>query len=70
MWIAYYQGGIDYSLYQKRLFDIYSNGSLFNSEGYVVRSFSPYENYKVIGTWDVLYIINESNVFTSHFTIG
>ena len=70
MWIAYYQGGIDYSLYQKRIFDIYSNGSLFNSEGYAVRTFSQYENYKVIGTREGLYLIDESKEFISSFTNG
>lgn len=59
VWVGFYQAGLDYSLYQKPIFDIYSFPPLFDSEGLPVRTFIIQNNCKLIGTREGLYYIDE-----------
>ena len=59
IWIGYYQGGLDYSLYQKPFFEIFSHESGFDSEGLTVRTFSVHDSFKLIGAREGLYLIDE-----------
>ena len=57
-WIAYYQGGIDYSLNQKSFFKTYNYENCFNSYGFAVRTFSEHGIHQIIGTREGLFYIN------------
>lgn len=59
VWIGYYQSGVDYSLYQSGLFETYRWND-FDSQDMVVRSFAVKGKYKVIGTRDGLFFIDEN----------
>lgn len=59
IWIGFYSAGLDYSLYQNDLFDVYSFIPYFDSNNLPVRSFYINGNEKMVGTRDGLYYINE-----------
>jgi len=59
IWVGFYQAGLDYSLYQKPLFDTYSFLPYFDSYGLPVRTFLVRDNEKLIGTREGLYFVNE-----------
>lgn len=58
-WIGFYSAGLDYSLYQNDLFDVYAYPPFFDSNNLSVRSFYINGKEKLIGTRDGLYYINE-----------
>lgn len=59
IWIGFYSAGIDYSLYQRDLFDVYAFSPYFDSNNLPVRSFYISGSEKLIGTRDGLYYIHE-----------
>lgn len=61
MWIGFYQAGLDYSLYQNNLFEVYSLPPLFSSAGLPVRAFLIQPDYKLIGTREGLYFVKEQS---------
>lgn len=68
VWIGFYQAGVDYSLFQNRLFTTYSFPPFFDSAGLPVRSFFIRNNEKLIGTREGLYYINEQQNLVANFT--
>jgi ligand-binding sensor domain-containing protein/AraC-like DNA-binding protein len=60
LWIGFYSAGLDYSLFQNDLFDVYSHPPFFDSNNLPVRSFYINGHEKLIGTRDGLYYINEA----------
>jgi ligand-binding sensor domain-containing protein len=61
IWVGFYQAGLDYSLYQNPIFDLYNFPPFFDSNGLPVRAFLISDKQKLIGTREGLYYINEQN---------
>lgn len=61
LWVGFYQQGLDYSLYQRDLFSIYSYPPYFNSKDMPVRTIAINNNERLIGSRDGLFYINEAN---------
>lgn len=59
LWIGYYQSGVDYTLYQRRLFDTYANDS-FSTANMTVRALAIDGDEILIGTRDGLYYYNKA----------
>lgn len=68
IWVGFYQAGLDYSLYQSLIFDVYSFPPYFDSNGLPVRAFLIRDKEKLIGTREGLYYINEQNNTVKSFT--
>lgn len=58
-WVGFYQQGLDYSLFQNRLFDVYSYPPYFNTKDMPVRALSVKAGEKLIGSRDGLFYIDE-----------
>jgi ligand-binding sensor domain-containing protein/AraC-like DNA-binding protein len=67
IWVGFYQAGLDYSLYQKPIFDTYSFPPYFDSYGLPVRTFLVRDNEKLIGTREGLYFVNEHSKVVKSF---
>jgi ligand-binding sensor domain-containing protein/AraC-like DNA-binding protein len=70
IWTGYYSAGLDYTLFQSDMFDIYDFPPSFDSYNMTVRSFCMREGEKLIGTRDGLYFINEKTGETKSFRDG
>ncbi len=68
IWVGFYQAGLDYSLNQHPVFDIYSFPPNFDSNGLPVRAFLIRKEEKLIGTREGLYFINEQKNTVKIFT--
>ena len=60
IWVGMYSAGLDYSLYQRDIFQVYSFGN-FTTRNLPVRSFYIRPSEKLIGTREGLYYISESD---------
>lgn len=69
IWVGFYSAGLDYSLYQNDLFDVYSFAPHFDSNNLPVRSFYINGPEKIIGTRDGLYYINEQTGLVRMFNM-
>lgn|GEM_PF-71028 len=68
VWIGFYQAGLDYSLYQNKLFHTYSFPPYFDSKDLPVRTFLIRGNEKLIGTREGLFYIQEEKRAVHSFT--
>lgn len=59
IWVGMYSAGLDYSLYQRHIFEVYSFRD-FTTYNLPVRSFYIRPSEKLIGTREGLYVISES----------
>ena len=67
IWVGFYQAGLDYSLYQKPIFETYSFPPYFDSYGLPVRAFLIAGNEKLIGTREGLYYVDEQKRVVKSF---
>ncbi len=58
LWVGYYQQGLDYTIHQDRTIQVYQTPT-WDSYGKAVRAFATHGDWKMIGTRDGLYMINE-----------
>jgi len=58
LWVGYYQQGLDYTIHQDRTIQVY-NTPTWDSYGKAVRAFAAHGPYKVIGTRNGLFLIDE-----------
>lgn len=68
IWIGFYQAGLDYSLFQNKLFYTYSFPPYFDSKDLPVRTFLIREKEKLIGTREGLFYIQEDKHAVHSFT--
>lgn len=59
IWVGFYQFGLDYTLYQSDLFDIYAFPPVFNSKDMPIRTVWMGGHEKLIGSRDGLFYIDE-----------
>ncbi|MCF0184856.1 MAG: helix-turn-helix domain-containing protein [Bacteroidaceae bacterium] len=60
LWIGYYQGGVDYSLFHHNTFEIYADDYI-ETNGMTVRAFAKYANTMLIGTREGLYLVDKDS---------
>lgn len=58
LWVGYYQQGLDYTVRQDATIQVYQTPT-WDSYGKAVRAFAAYKEWKIIGTRDGLYMVNE-----------
>lgn len=58
LWVGYYQQGLDYTVYQDHKIHVYKTSD-WDSYGKAVRAFVTYDDWKMIGTRNGLYVVNE-----------
>lgn len=59
IWVGEYQTGVDYTLFQDGAFTLYSFPPVFDSYNLIVRALAIHGNWRLIGTRDGLYFIDE-----------
>ena len=59
IWVGFYQLGLDYTMYQRNIFSVYTS-SFFNSEDMPIRSIEINGDEKLIGSRDGLYYMDEA----------
>ncbi len=67
-WIGYDQMGLDYSLYQNRVFSLYSFPPYFDSADMFIRTFCLHEKQKLIGTRNGFVFIDEEKRLFKHLS--
>lgn len=68
MWVGFYQLGLDYTMYQSELFNVYACPPGFDSKDMPVRTIEISEDKKLIGSRDGLYYIDEKHGRFRSFT--
>lgn len=68
MWVGYYQGGIDYTLFQRDLVETYKADDILNTAGMTVRALGMHGSEKLIGTREGLYYVDSSRGTSARFT--
>ena len=58
LWVGYYQQGLDYTVHQDQAIKVYQSPA-WDSYGKAVRAFATHGDWKMIGTRDGLYMVNE-----------
>lgn len=58
-WIGYRFFGLDYTLYNRHIFDVFSIPCLFDSRDFYVRSFAMGDGLTLLGTRNGLFVIDE-----------
>ncbi len=66
-WFGLYKLGIEYTYYNKRLFNVYHFGK-FDTSGLIVRSFCINGSQKIIGTRNGLYFVDEARNIVKYFS--
>lgn len=68
MWVGYYQGGVDYTLFQRDLVETYKADGLLNTAGMTVRALGMHGSEKLIGTREGLFYVDPSRGASARFT--
>lgn len=69
IWVGFYQSGLDYTLYQSNLFQVYSYPPFLQTRDMPVRALAVRGDEKVIGSRDGLYYIDESRSLFRSFNV-
>lgn len=59
LFIGYYQDGVDYSPLQRDIFEVYELPEKYSSRGMAVRAIAVEDDFKLIGTREGLYYVND-----------
>lgn len=68
IWVGEYQTGVDYTLFQDGAFTLYSLPPVFDSYNLIVRSLAIHGNWRLIGTRDGLYFVDEGKKTCRFYT--
>lgn len=68
VWVGYYQGGLDYMLFQRDLVETFAAEGLLNTAGMTVRALGIHGTEKLIGTREGLYYIDPARGVSLHFS--
>lgn len=60
-WFGYVFFGVDYTLYSRHIFSVYSVPGVFDSANYMVRNFLKDGHRMLVGTRNGLYVVDENN---------
>lgn len=67
LWIGYYQNGVDYTPHYNDIFTTYVMPGAIDTHQHAVRAVAIADGYKVIGTRDGLFLVNESTGTSRRF---
>ena len=68
LWAGYYQGGLDYTMFQRDLIETFTAAGLLNTAGMTVRALGVHGTEKLIGTREGLYYVDPERGITTSFT--
>lgn len=68
LWVGEYQTGVDYTLFQDGAFTLYSLPTVFDSYNLMVRALAVHGSWRLIGTRDGLYFIDEAKRICRFYT--